>query len=123
MNPLGELIPISPVTHHAFYPRRAWLEAMGETNDTHQMAHDRGPPRQRRPDTITARLPTLDGHHQHNTGHLRSVPLPDGTALHRGTALYSGTFAAESVAVPDGTALHRGITGCSPAGFTAGRRP
>jgi CRISPR-associated protein Cas1 len=31
-------IPISLVAHHAFCPRRAWLEAMGETTDTHQMA-------------------------------------------------------------------------------------
>jgi CRISPR-associated protein Cas1 len=30
-------LPISLVTHHAFCPRRAWLEAMGETTDTHQM--------------------------------------------------------------------------------------
>ncbi|WP_295692270.1 CRISPR-associated endonuclease Cas1 [Lapillicoccus sp.] len=33
-----ELIPISLVAHHAFCPRRAWLEAMGERTDTHQMA-------------------------------------------------------------------------------------
>lgn len=31
-------IPISLVAHHVFCPRRAWLEAMGETTDTHQMA-------------------------------------------------------------------------------------
>lgn len=31
-------IPISLVAHHAFCPRRAWLEAMGEATDTHQMA-------------------------------------------------------------------------------------
>lgn len=31
-------IPISLVAHHAFCPRRAWLEAMGETTDTYQMA-------------------------------------------------------------------------------------
>lgn len=37
-NPETELIPISLVAHHAFCPRRAWLEAMGETTDTHQMA-------------------------------------------------------------------------------------
>ena len=33
-----ELIPISLVAHHAFCPRRAWLEAMGERTDTRQMA-------------------------------------------------------------------------------------
>jgi CRISPR-associated protein Cas1 len=32
-----ELIPISLVAHQAFCPRRAWLEAAGETTDTHQM--------------------------------------------------------------------------------------
>lgn len=31
-------IPISLVAHHVFCPRRAWLEAMGETTDTRQMA-------------------------------------------------------------------------------------
>jgi CRISP-associated protein Cas1 len=31
-------IPISMVAHHVFCPRRAWLEAMGEVTDTHQMA-------------------------------------------------------------------------------------
>lgn len=31
-------IPISLVAHHVFCPRRAWLEAAGETTDTHQMA-------------------------------------------------------------------------------------
>jgi CRISP-associated protein Cas1 len=36
--PGRDLIPISLVAHHAFCPRRAWLEAMGETTDTHQMA-------------------------------------------------------------------------------------
>lgn len=30
-------VPISLVAHHVFCPRRAWLEAMGETTDTHQM--------------------------------------------------------------------------------------
>ena len=35
---LPEPIPISLVAQHAFCPRRAWLEAMGETTDTHQMA-------------------------------------------------------------------------------------
>ncbi|MFP5023509.1 CRISPR-associated endonuclease Cas1 [Pseudonocardia phyllosphaerae] len=35
---IGDPIPISLVAHHAFCPRRAWLEAMGETTDTHQMA-------------------------------------------------------------------------------------
>lgn len=38
MIPPEDLIPISLVAHHAFCPRRAWLEAMGETTDTHQMA-------------------------------------------------------------------------------------
>lgn len=33
-----ESIPISLVAHHVFCPRRAWLEAMGEKTDTHQMA-------------------------------------------------------------------------------------
>jgi CRISPR-associated protein Cas1 len=33
-----EAIPISLVAHHAFCPRRAWLEAMGEHTDTHQVA-------------------------------------------------------------------------------------
>lgn len=33
-----DLIPISLVAHQAFCPRRAWLEAVGETTDTHQMA-------------------------------------------------------------------------------------
>ncbi len=36
--PTSAPIPISLVAHHAFCPRRAWLEAMGETTDTHQMA-------------------------------------------------------------------------------------
>jgi CRISP-associated protein Cas1 len=36
--PWREPIPISLVAHHAFCPRRAWLEAMGETTDTHQVA-------------------------------------------------------------------------------------
>lgn len=31
-------LPISLVAHHVFCPRRAWLEAMGETTDTYQMA-------------------------------------------------------------------------------------
>ncbi|GIE91889.1 CRISPR-associated endonuclease Cas4/Cas1 [Actinoplanes regularis] len=35
---MSELIPISLVAHHAFCPRRAWLEAMGEATDTHQVA-------------------------------------------------------------------------------------
>ncbi|WP_434739328.1 CRISPR-associated endonuclease Cas1 [Micromonospora sp. SH-82] len=35
---MRELIPISLVAHHAFCPRRAWLEAVGETTDTHQVA-------------------------------------------------------------------------------------
>lgn len=30
-------LPISLVAHHVFCPRRAWLEAMGESTDTHQM--------------------------------------------------------------------------------------
>jgi len=34
----ADLLPISLVAHHVFCPRRAWLEAMGETTDTHQMA-------------------------------------------------------------------------------------
>nr|AIZ06534.1 Cas1 protein csb3 [Salinispora tropica]AIZ06536.1 Cas1 protein csb3 [Salinispora tropica] len=34
---MPELIPISLVAHQAFCPRRAWLEAMGEKTDTHQM--------------------------------------------------------------------------------------
>lgn len=34
----SDAIPISLVAHHVFCPRRAWLEAMGETTDTHQMA-------------------------------------------------------------------------------------
>lgn len=33
-----EPLPISLVAHHVFCPRRAWLEAMGEKTDTHQMA-------------------------------------------------------------------------------------
>jgi CRISPR-associated endonuclease Cas1 len=33
-----DLIPISLVAHEAFCPRRAWLEAVGETTDTHQVA-------------------------------------------------------------------------------------
>lgn len=33
----SRLIPISLVAHHVFCPRRAWLEAMGEKTDTHQM--------------------------------------------------------------------------------------
>ena len=33
-----EPLPISLVAHHVFCPRRAWLEAMGETTDIHQMA-------------------------------------------------------------------------------------
>jgi CRISPR-associated protein Cas1 len=39
VSPHGDLIPISLVAHHVFCPRRAWLEAMGETTDTQQMAH------------------------------------------------------------------------------------
>ncbi|QSB16761.1 CRISPR-associated endonuclease Cas1 [Natronosporangium hydrolyticum] len=35
---MSELIPISMVAHQAFCPRRAWLEAVGETTDTHQVA-------------------------------------------------------------------------------------
>jgi CRISPR-associated protein Cas1 len=31
-------IPISLVAHHVFCPRRAWLEAIGETVDSHQLA-------------------------------------------------------------------------------------
>lgn len=31
-------LPISLVAHQAFCPRRAWLEAAGESTDTHQMA-------------------------------------------------------------------------------------
>jgi CRISPR-associated protein Cas1 len=31
-------LPISLVAHHVFCPRRAWLEAMGESTDTYQMA-------------------------------------------------------------------------------------
>jgi len=33
-----EPLPISLVAHHVFCPRRAWLEAMGEQTDTHQVA-------------------------------------------------------------------------------------
>lgn len=33
-----EPIPISIIAHHAFCPRRAWLEAAGERTDTFQMA-------------------------------------------------------------------------------------
>jgi CRISPR-associated protein Cas1 len=33
-----EPVPISLITHHAFCPRRAWLEAAGEKTDTMQMA-------------------------------------------------------------------------------------
>ncbi|GGK64863.1 CRISPR-associated exonuclease Cas4/endonuclease Cas1 fusion [Nocardia camponoti] len=33
-----EAIPISLVAHQVFCPRRAWLEAAGETTDTYQMA-------------------------------------------------------------------------------------
>ncbi len=32
-------LPISVVAHHAFCPRRAWLEVHGERTDTGQMAH------------------------------------------------------------------------------------
>src|SRR5690349_18703912 len=32
-----EPLPISLVAHHAFCPRRAWLEAMGEKVDSYQM--------------------------------------------------------------------------------------
>ncbi len=35
---LCEPIPISLVAHHVFCPRRAWLEAAGETSDSHQLA-------------------------------------------------------------------------------------
>jgi len=34
---MPELIPISLVAHQAFCPRRAWLEAVGEKTDTHQV--------------------------------------------------------------------------------------
>ncbi len=33
-----EPLPISLVAQHVFCPRRAWLEAAGETTDTYQMA-------------------------------------------------------------------------------------
>lgn len=33
-----EPLPISLVAHHAFCPRRAWLELNGESTDTAQMA-------------------------------------------------------------------------------------
>lgn len=33
-----DVVPISLVAHHVFCPRRAWLEAMGEHTDTHQVA-------------------------------------------------------------------------------------
>jgi CRISPR-associated protein Cas1 len=33
-----EPLPISLVVHHVFCPRRAWLEAAGESTDTYQMA-------------------------------------------------------------------------------------
>ncbi|MFC6013097.1 CRISPR-associated endonuclease Cas1 [Nocardia lasii] len=33
-----ESLPISLVAHHVFCPRRAWLEAAGESTDTYQMA-------------------------------------------------------------------------------------
>jgi CRISPR-associated protein Cas1 len=36
---LAEPLPISVVAHHAFCPRRAWLEVQGERTDTAQMAH------------------------------------------------------------------------------------
>lgn len=39
MTAAEDLLPISLVAHHVFCPRRAWLEAMGETTDTRQMAH------------------------------------------------------------------------------------
>lgn len=35
---MSELIPVSLVAHHAFCPRRAWLEAVGEKTDTQQVA-------------------------------------------------------------------------------------
>ncbi len=37
-DPATSLLPISLVAHHVFCPRRAWLEAMGESTDTQQMA-------------------------------------------------------------------------------------
>ncbi|MFE1595061.1 CRISPR-associated endonuclease Cas1 [Nocardia sp. NPDC058705] len=33
-----DIVPISLVAHHVFCPRRAWLEAAGESTDTYQMA-------------------------------------------------------------------------------------
>ncbi|MGD9990520.1 hypothetical protein, partial [Pseudonocardia sp.] len=38
MTATDDLISMSLVAHHGFCPRRAWLEAMGETTDTHRMA-------------------------------------------------------------------------------------
>lgn len=39
MIPDGDPLPLSVVAHHAFCPRRAWLEMRGERTDTAQMAH------------------------------------------------------------------------------------
>jgi CRISP-associated protein Cas1 len=56
----SDTIPISLVAHHVFCPRRAWLEAMGETTDTQQMtigiqAHRASDdPAQSRPDRLRA---------------------------------------------------------------------
>ena len=52
-----DLIPISLVAHHAFCPRRAWLEASGERTDTHQMAA--GTAAHQRSDDPTASRPRL----------------------------------------------------------------
>lgn len=52
----GEPIPISLVAHHAFCPRRAWLEAMGENADSYQMMI--GEVEHRRSDDPKASRPT-----------------------------------------------------------------
>ncbi len=38
MTPESDPLPISLIAHHAFCPRRAWLEVHGETTDTAQVA-------------------------------------------------------------------------------------
>ncbi|MBO0854251.1 MAG: CRISPR-associated endonuclease Cas1 [Nocardia sp.] len=53
-------LTIRLVAHHAFCPRRAWLEAMGEQTDTFQMAHGiaahraSDDPKRSRPDSFRA---------------------------------------------------------------------
>jgi CRISPR/Cas system-associated exonuclease Cas4 (RecB family) len=79
-----DLTPISLVAHHVFCPRRAWLEAMGETTDTHQMAHGTAAhrasddPTRSRPDTL--RSLDVSSHTLGITGRCDTVEIDDNGA-------------------------------------------